>query len=143
MALFGKPDQRHELGKIPEDVVGLLEPGVELEGRLKVSGGLIRLNCHIKGEIHSEGTVVIHDQGEVEGTIQAKLVSVTGKVKGSIHASERLEIKEKSIVLGDIYTPSLLVDPGGYLEGQCHMPSPVPASAAGPRIDASQRPPKS
>ena len=121
---FGKSDRRRELSEMPDDWVGWLEPGVEMEGKLKVSAGLIRLNAHFKGEIFSEGTVVIHDQGEVEGEIHSKLVSITGKLKGNIHASERLEIKEHGIVLGDIYTPCLIVDPGGFFDGQCHMPTP-------------------
>lgn len=128
MSLFEKSRHRREFADLPDDWVGWLEPGVELEGKLKVSAGLIRLNCHFKGELHSEGTVVIHDQGEVEGDIHAKLVSITGKAKGNIHASERLEIKEKGIVLGDIYTPCLLVDPGGFLDGQCHMPLRQPGA---------------
>jgi len=67
---------------------------------------------------------VVHDQGEVEGDIHSRVVSVTGKVKGAIHATERLEIKDHGIVLGDIYTPCLLVDPGGFFDGECHMPAP-------------------
>ena len=91
---------------------------------MKVTGGLIRLNALFKGEIVSDGAVVVHDQGEVEGDIQSQVVSITGKVKGSVHAKERLEIKEHGIVMGDIYTPCLLVDPGGFFDGQCHMPTP-------------------
>src|SRR5262249_58765071 len=97
--------------------------------------------ANFKGDISSQGTVVVADQGEVEATIQAKLVSVAGKVKGSIHASDRLEIKEHGVVLGEIYTRVLVVDPGGYFEGQCHMPtaseSPTGEEASGK--DQAQR----
>ena len=133
MDLFAnKSNRRRELTDMPDDWVGWLEPGVELEGKMRVTTGLVRLNAHFKGEIVSEGTVVIHDQGEVEGDIHAKMVSITGKLKGSVHAAERLEIKEKGIVLGDIFTASLIIDPGGYFDGQCHMPAPEPATAALP-----------
>ena len=125
---WGKSRRRRELAELPGDWVGWLEPGVELEGKLKVSAGLIRLNSHFKGEIHSEGAVVIPAQGEVEGEVHSRVVSITGKVKGAVHASERLEIKEHGVVLGDIYTPCLLVDPGGFFDGQCHMPAPEPAA---------------
>ncbi len=120
--------RRSELSHLPDDWVGWLEPGVELEGRMKVSVGLIRLNTHFKGEIISDGVVVVHDQGEIEGEIRSRVVSITGKVKGAVHARERLEIKEHGILLGDIYTPCLLVDPGGFFDGQCHMPTPEPAA---------------
>ena len=113
-----------------EDLVGYFEPSIELEGKMKVTSGMIRLNTGFKGEITSQGTVVIADQGEVEATVQAKVVSVAGKVKGNIHAAERLEIKEHGVVLGEIYTRVLVVEPGGYFEGQCHMPTGAQASQA-------------
>jgi cytoskeletal protein CcmA (bactofilin family) len=137
---LGKSRRRRELAELPDDWVGWLEPGVELEGKMKVSSGLIRLNTHFKGEIVSEGTVVVHDQGEIEGDIHTKLLSITGKVKGNIHATERLEIKEHGIVLGDIYTPCLVVDPGGYFDGQCHMPTPEPEKQPVPGQDSEGHP---
>jgi cytoskeletal protein CcmA (bactofilin family) len=128
--------RRREISDLPDNWVGWLEPGVEVEGKMKVTGGLFRLNSHFKGEIVSDAAVVVHDQGEVEGNIQSLVVSVTGKVKGTVRAQERLEIKEHGIVLGDIYTPCLLVDPGGFFDGQCHMPTPAPASPA-PKVAES------
>jgi len=124
---FGKSSRR-QLADLPGEWVGWLEPGVEVEGKMKVTSGLIRVNTHFKGEINCEGTVVVHDQGEVDGETRARVISVTGKIKGKIHASERLEIKEHGVVLGDIFTPCLLVDPGGFFDGQCHMPTPEPAT---------------
>lgn len=120
--------RRRELANLPDDWVGWLEPGVEVDGKMKVTGGLIRLNSLFKGEIVADGAVVVHDQGEVEGDIHSLVVSVTGKVKGSVYAKERLEIKEHGVVMGNIYTPCLLVDPGGFFDGQCHMPTPEPES---------------
>ncbi len=136
---MGKPSaHRRELTDLPDDWVGWLEPGVEVEGKMKVTTGLVRLNSHFRGEITSDGAVVVHDQGEVEGDIHAKVASITGKVKGSIHAAERLEIKEHGIVLGDIFTPCLLVDPGGFFDGQCHMPTPEPAGQTPSSADAQE-----
>lgn len=134
MALgFGKVGRRRALAELlDEDMVGLLEPGVEVEGKMKIACGMVRLNTHFKGEIASEGTVVVADQGEIEGEIRARHLSIAGKVKGTIHASERLEIKEHGVVLGDIYTPCLVVDPGGYFDGQCHMPTPEPEKSPAP-----------
>ena len=129
MAFWSKKSRRRDLAELPDDWVGWLEPGVELEGKLRVATGLIRLNAHFKGEIHSDGAVVIHDQGEVEGEVHSKVVSITGKLKGSVFASERLEIKENGVLVGDIYTPCLVIEPGGFFDGSCHMPTPEPASS--------------
>jgi cytoskeletal protein CcmA (bactofilin family) len=137
---LGKSRRRRELAELPDDWVGWLEPGVELEGKMKVSSGLIRLNTQFRGEIVSEGTVVVHDQGEIEGDIHTKVLSITGKVKGNVHATDRLEIKEHGIVLGDIYTPCLVVDPGGYFDGQCHMPTPEPEKQTATDRDSEGHP---
>jgi cytoskeletal protein CcmA (bactofilin family) len=136
---FGK-SKRRQLADLSGDWVGWLDPGVEVEGKMKVASGLIRVNSQFKGEIRCEGTVVVHDQGEVDGEIHSRAISVTGKIKGSVHASERLEIKEHGVVLGAIYTPCLLVDPGGFFDGQCHMPTPEPAAQTANDRDTKDRP---
>ena len=129
--------RRRDLSDLPADWVACLEPGVEVEGNLKVTSGSIQLNAHLKGDIVSEGAVTVHEQGEVEGNIDSRVVSITGKVKGNVHAKERLEIKEHGSVVGDIYTSCLLVDPGGFFDGQCHMPT-TEATAQSPQGADSQ-----
>ncbi len=122
---------------VDQELVGLLEPGIQFEGKLHISTGMVRLNTHLKGEIVCEGVLVLAELSEVEGEIHSKLVSVAGKVKGAIHAADRVEIKAQGLVLGDIYTPSLVVEPGGYFDGQCHMPDAAPEShAAKPKVKA-------
>ncbi len=118
-----------------QEFVGLLEPGLEFEGKMTASSGIVRLNTHFKGEVHCAGALVIAEQGEMEGEIHSKFVSVAGKIKGTVHASEKVEIKAKGVVLGDIYAPSLILEPGGYFDGQCHMPDRVPANES---VEAAQ-----
>lgn len=118
----------------PEAVLtASLEPGIELEGKMKSSAGTVRINAHFKGEIASEGTIVIAEQGEVEASIQAKIISIAGKVKGNVTAAERLEIKEHGVLLGDIHTPVLTIEPGGYFEGECQMPSAQTQASSAPQ----------
>ena len=138
---FGKSRRRRQLVDLPDDWVGWLEPGVEIDGKIKVTAGLIRVNAHVNGEITCEGTVVVHDEGEVHGDIHTRKISVTGKIKGAIHASECLEIKEHGVVFGDIYTPCLIVDPGGFFDGQCHMPKPEPTIQATHGLDTKNHQP--
>jgi len=142
MTMFAKKgDRKRELVEMLDDdnVVGFLEPGVEVEGKVKVPAGMLILNSHLKGELACEGMLVVGAQGEVEGEVHTKQISITGKVKGTIHASESLEIKKAGVVLGDIYTPKLFVEPGGYFDGQCHMPTPEPTKQPEPDLDTKDR----
>jgi cytoskeletal protein CcmA (bactofilin family) len=122
-----------------QELVGLLEPGIEFEGKMTVSSGLIRINTHVKGEVDCAGAVVVAEQGEVEGEIRSRFVSVAGKVTGTIRASEKIEIKANGVVLGDIHTASLVVEPGGYFDGQSHMPIPDLSSHAAEPEGAKKR----
>jgi cytoskeletal protein CcmA (bactofilin family) len=117
-------------------IVAALEPGVDVEGKLTLGSGAVRLNAHFKGEIVGDGTVFVAERGEVEAEIKAKTVVVVGKIKGSVHAAERLEIWERGVILGDISTPVLIVEPGGYFDGQCHMPTQGNEAAA---VDQAQK----
>jgi cytoskeletal protein CcmA (bactofilin family) len=122
-----------------QELVGLLEPGIEFDGKMTVSSGMVRINTHLKGEVECAGVVVLADQGEVEGEIRARFISIAGKVKGTIRASEKIEIKANGIVLGDIHTSSLVIEPGGYFDGQCHMPVPESANISEETQEAKQK----
>jgi len=107
------------------EIVGVLEPGVEVEGSVTVvSQGVLRLNAQLKGEVRSQATVVIGSQGNVEAELHGAVIEVDGKVRGDVHASERLEIRKDGLIVGDIFTPVLVIEPGGSLVGHCHMPVP-------------------
>jgi cytoskeletal protein CcmA (bactofilin family) len=141
VALFSKKShRRRELAQfLDDDWVGFLEPGIEVEGKMRIACGMVRLNSHFKGEITCEGMLVVAEQGEIEGTIQAKQLSIAGKVKGSVRASESLEIKKDGVVLGDVYTAKLFVEPGGYFDGTCHMPTPEPEKHLSPDLNPKNR----
>ena len=122
--------QGNQGATVDEEIVALLDPGIEIEGRIKVPSGMIRLDCQFKGTILSAGTVVVASQAEVEGDIEAEKISIAGKVKGNVNASKQLEIREHGILLGDIQTPSLKLDSGAYFTGHCDMPTYVIESSA-------------
>ena len=109
-----------------EGVTGLLESGIVMEGKMHVSSGMVRLNCQFKGEIVSPGTIVVAEKGELVANIEAKQISISGKVKGNIHATQHLELTDESVLLGDIETPSLAIEPGACFKGRCHMTTLAP-----------------
>ena len=113
-----------------------LAPGSDFEGTLKAGSGRVTLNSRFKGTATSGGTIVIGSEGEITADILARKVSVSGQLRGSVKASETLEIKARGVVLGDITTPVLIVEPGGYFEGQCHMPIPEAEETLAERANA-------
>ena len=125
-------DRRGSAPPLEGGITAVLELGVDFEGKMQISNGTVRLNTTFRGEIVGDGAVIVGEQGEVEASIQATSITIRGKVKGAVRAGERLEIQEHGVLLGDIDTPVLIVEPGGYFDGHCHMPAPsVGKEAAG------------
>lgn len=120
-------------GSSGDAVAFMSGPGTEFEGNLKSATGTVYLNAGFKGRAVSEGTISLGDGADVEAEISARAISISGKLKGSAKAVERLEIKANGVVLGDISTPVLVVEAGGYFDGQCHMPIPGPDKAPAKR----------
>lgn len=89
------------------------------KGEIQAGERSLRVEGTVDGTIHSSGEVVVAPGGLVTGTIVAKHLVVTGKVKGTVKTSECLEIHGTGVVEGDVEVGSLVVDEGGTLQGNC------------------------
>lgn len=123
---IGKLKGHNGASSVGSDVglVALVGPGTEFEGSLKAAAGDVCLNSVFKGKVTSEGTITVDDAGDVAAELLGRNINISGKLKGNAKASEKLEIKAHGVVLGNITTPVLVIEPGGFFEGQCHMPIP-------------------
>jgi cytoskeletal protein CcmA (bactofilin family) len=100
--------------------IALLGEKTFFEGKLSFHGTL-RIDGRFKGEISSDGTLVIGERGTVEGNINSKTVVINGEVRGDINACAGIEILDKGRVYGNIMTQSLVIHEGVIFEGSCRM----------------------
>jgi cytoskeletal protein CcmA (bactofilin family) len=107
-------------GKAEDEIVSHLGQGTELTGELSFKNGL-RVNGVVKGKIRSEAILEIGPTGKVDAEIQVRKILIRGEFKGSIHASDRVEILKDGKVFGDIYSPCLIIEAGALFEGRCNM----------------------
>lgn len=96
----------------------LIGEGSEFRGEFKVKD-LIRIDGFFKGNLITEGKVLIGKSGIVETDVRAGIVVVGGEVHGSIHARERITLLSTGRIFGDIVTRSLIVEEGVVFEGRC------------------------
>jgi cytoskeletal protein CcmA (bactofilin family) len=99
---------------------GFLERGVKLEGKLETTG-TFRVDAAMKGTLVSSETLILGEHAQMEGDIEGHLVIVAGQFDGTIHAASKVELQPTAVVSGDIYTPCLIIEPGGMFDGRCHM----------------------
>ena len=113
--------------------LSLVGTGTVVEGKIKTEGS-IRIDGKLVGELHAKANIAIGLGGVVEGNLSGKNVSLAGKVVGTVAASEKLVLEQKSIVKGDIRAARLVVDEGATFDGQCAMtPASSPAKPDGKR----------
>jgi cytoskeletal protein CcmA (bactofilin family) len=62
-------------------------------------------------------TVVVGQEGEVQGDVSASRVIVAGRVSGNIDAYERVEMHASALVQGDVKYGSIAVEHGARLLG--------------------------
>jgi cytoskeletal protein CcmA (bactofilin family) len=110
---------------------GFLERGVRLEGKLE-STGTFRIDSAMKGSLASAGTLILGEHAAVQGEITGNRVIIAGHFDGTIQATGRVDIQAKAVVAGDIHTPCLVIEPGAFFEGQCHMLTAAEPEAAKP-----------
>jgi cytoskeletal protein CcmA (bactofilin family) len=82
--------------------------------------GTLTVNGYLAGLIFSpEGTLVVSENGRIDGDILVKSVIIHGLVRGDIHATRKVELATAANVIGDIETVELVILPGAVFEGRC------------------------
>jgi cytoskeletal protein CcmA (bactofilin family) len=122
------------------DLNGFLDRGSHLHGELQFDTHF-RVHGKLTGEVTTEGELVVGEGGEVDGELRVGQIIVSGEVRGSIHATRRVQITATGKVLADVDTPSLIVEDGAFFEGRCAMKkdSAKPSAAAGgPKLVAAK-----
>lgn len=106
----------------------LLGQGSRFEGKLDFEG-TVRVDGAFKGDITSDGRLVVGASAMVEGQIDVGIAIVAGAVVGGIRARSLLELKATARVRGPIAAGALVVERGAQLDGPVSMlrdgPSPT------------------
>ena len=97
-----------------------LGPGTKVNGRLLFEGPTT-IEGEIEGEILVHGNVTIGEHATIKGNINATSAVIRGKVAGDIQADKRIEIQPPAVIIGDLFTQSLVIGDGAILEGHCTM----------------------
>ena len=99
---------------------GLLGKGSRFEGKLDFDG-TVRIDGMFKGDISSEGRLVVGASASIEGQIDVGTAIVSGKVVGGIRARSLLELKASARVHGTIAAGALVVERGAHFDGAVEM----------------------
>ena len=99
----------------PNTVIG---KGVYLEAVRMTGQESIRIDGMYKGAIEIEGSLVLGDSGSIVGDVIANYFLIAGEMDGNIKCTTQLHLASTARVVGDIQTPSLIVDEGSQVTGR-------------------------
>ena len=107
---------------------GFLDKGSHLKGELSFEE-TFRIDGKFEGKIPSGSELILGDSAEVDAEIHVERLSINGSLKGTVRASERIEIHPRARVMADLQTPVLRIEEGAFFQGSCDM-----SSEAAPRV---------
>lgn len=100
------------------------------------SGGSVRIDGTVNGDINVAETVILGATGVVNGDIVTKVAIIGGEIYGSINAPEKTELTSTARVLGDIVTNTIVIDENAIFQGSCNMNQEVPGKRPRPSARA-------
>ncbi|MCP3176176.1 MAG: polymer-forming cytoskeletal protein [Desulfuromonadales bacterium] len=102
------------------EIKAFLGPGSEFEGKL-VFDDIVRLDGAFRGEIASKDTLIVGEAADIQAEITVGSLILSGRFKGNIKASSRVELRNPAMVEGNIETPVLIVEEGVRVNSNISM----------------------
>jgi len=124
--LFDKIKTEDKMAKLttnnesPNQSINIISEGTKIKGDV-IANGDIRIDGELLGNISAKGRLVIGPKGKIEGQIICNNIEISGYVKGKVTASELINMKSTSQIIGDIVAGKLSVEPGSLFSGTCVM----------------------
>jgi len=117
-----------ETRKVP-DAAGemtLIGKSVVIKGEISCSEDLY-IDGQVEGVIDPKGhRLTIGPNGRVKANVNACTVVVQGKLEGDIIASDRVDLRQSAIVMGNIATQRISIDEGAYLKVSINIQKDLP-----------------
>ena len=108
------------MSQLPTPARNFLSQDVEIKGSITFGAELVS-HGKIEGDVNSEGSLTIGPTGTMQGDILAGRVSVHGVVNGNITVQDRCELRGNAQLIGDLESPSLVIEEGATFIGRSNV----------------------
>jgi cytoskeletal protein CcmA (bactofilin family) len=115
--------------EVEHNRLNVIGEGTSIQGDIQ-SNGDIRIDGVLKGNLTTQGKLVIGGNGKIQGEIQCKNAELSGSIDGKITVNELLTLKSSATVQGDIITKKLAIEPNAIFTGTCQMDAGQPGVAS-------------
>jgi len=112
----------------PPAVIGA---SMNIKGEIRSREELM-VDGEVEGHLESESLLTVGPNGKVRANIKAREVVIFGAVRGNVEVSEKIAIRERGSLVGDIKTAGISIDDGAYFKGSIDIQHSEPKAAAQP-----------
>jgi cytoskeletal protein CcmA (bactofilin family) len=109
---------------------GFLDRGSHLHGELSFEE-TFRIDGKFEGKIRSGSELILGETADVEAEVEVGSISINGTFRGTIRASERVDLLPRARAFADVTTPILKIEEGARFEGSCQMGGEAASNVVG------------
>ncbi len=102
------------------ELEGFLDEGTSFSGEVTFHDTL-RIDGKFEGAVRSGNTLVVGESADVNAEVDVAVVSVSGRIRGNVRASERVELHPTARAECSLDCKVLVVHEGALFDGQCAM----------------------
>ena len=102
------------------ELEGFLDEGSSFSGEVTFHDTL-RIDGKFEGAVRSGNTLIVGGSADVNAEVDVAVVSVSGRIRGNVRASERVELHPTARAECSLDCKVLVVHEGALFDGQCAM----------------------
>ena len=111
-------------GAVPNTDQATIGKSLVVKGEVSGSESLY-IDGKVEGAINLPGNrVTVGRNGQVAANITAREVVVLGKVRGNVHASDRVDIRSEGSLTGDVAAARISIEDGAFFKGGIDIRKP-------------------
>ncbi len=110
---IGSADSLNNKNSVPS----IISQDLVIRGNL-LSTGEIQIDGTVHGDIET-ATLLVGENAEINGEIEAKRVGIHGRVNGQVTA-QSVTLAKTAHMIGDVVYEDLSIEKGAYLKGYCN-----------------------
>jgi cytoskeletal protein CcmA (bactofilin family) len=121
--LVSTPTPRHE--PPASRLTATIGASMQIKGEIRTHEELL-VDGEVEGSLESHSLLTVGPNGKVKANIKAREVVIYGSVRGNVEVGEKIAIREKGSLVGDIKTAGISIDDGAYFKGSIDIVRPEP-----------------
>lgn len=102
------------------DFATVIGPDANFKGDLSFDSAA-KILGKFEGSITSKGKIHIADGAMCKATLKAKEVAVEGNIEGNVEAGDRVDVRPKGTITGDIVAARMTMADGASIDGHCRI----------------------